>query len=262
MSRRRRNSAAVSFFAFQDVMIGVIGVVLIITLILLIQVGRRTSEAIAATQDSQQLAEVERLEARLAMLDALPNVESQAAELARLQVVLDIEAIRNQHRGRMLADLGTQRMDEQRDRLQSGDLQAIDRMSVEANLLRKEIAEERRRHEISYLLDDEHSNAVIAELTAERVVVSSIRAGEAPIAVTTSDPERLARITLDAWLARSASGPTHLLLSLKPSGIAVWNAIERIRRTDPRLKDLTIGVDLIAEDATTTRQFRAAEPTP
>ena len=262
MTRRRRNTASISFFSFQDVMIGTIGVVLIITLILLIQVGRRTSEAIAATDDLNQLEEVERLEVRLASLEALPDLESQESNLARLRIELDIEAQRNQHRAQLLAELSTQQADQERSRQQSGDVQAIDRLSIQAELLRKEVSEERRRHEISYLLDSEHSDAVIAELTAERVVVSSIRSGEAPIAVSSDDADRLARITLDAWLARSQVGPTHLLLSLKPSGIAVWNAIERLRRSDPQLKDLNVGVDLIAEDATTTGQFRGGEQRP
>ena len=262
MTRRRRNTASISFFSFQDVMIGTIGVVLIITLILLIQVGRRTTEAIAATDDLNQLEEVERLEARLATLEALPDLESQETDLARLLIELDIEAHRNQHRAQLLADLSIQQANQERSRQQSGDIQTIDRLSVHAELLRKEVSEERRRHEISYLLDSEHSDAVIAELTAERVVVSSIRSGEAPIAVSIADADRLARITLDAWLARSQVGPTHLLLSLKPSGIAVWNAIERLRRSDPQLKDLNVGVDLIAEDATTTGQFRGGEQRP
>ena len=131
-------------------MIGTIGVVLIITLILLIQVGRRTSEAIAATDDLNQLEEVERLEVRLASLEALPDLESQESNLARLLIKLDIEAQRNQHRAQLLAELSTQQADQERSRQQSGDVQAIDRLSVQAELLRKEVSEERRRHEISY----------------------------------------------------------------------------------------------------------------
>ena len=50
MSRRRDRGAPISFFSFQDVMVGTIGVVLIITLVLLLNIGQRSLNAITAAQ--------------------------------------------------------------------------------------------------------------------------------------------------------------------------------------------------------------------
>ncbi len=262
MSRRRRASQPISFFSFQDVMIGTIGIVLIVTVLLLIQIGHRTSRALAAAADAPREREILDLHARIAELQALPDPDMLAAELSRLLRVIDLEHLRNQRRAALLGELTLSLEDEARQEARSGEGLEAQRLAIRAELLREEIETEQRRREISYLIADEESRAVVAELSGGRVVLSSTSAGDSPTALTSADPSVLALATLEAWAAQAGGAPSHLLLSLKPSGIAVWNAIETLRATVPRFRDIQIGVDLIPEDASTTSQFRAGTPDP
>jgi len=262
MSRRRRSSNPISFFAFQDVMIGTIGVVLIVTVLLLIQIGHKTSQAVAAASDAPRQEQIATLTLHIAALRALPDPDALTAELQRLLRAVDLEQLRNGRRAVLLADLTHAMEDDAREAAQSGAELEAQRLAVRAELLRAELEQERLRREISYLIADEDSRAVVAELSGARVVLSSTAASDAPSALSSEDPDVLARATLEAWAAQADGAPSHLLLSLKPSGIAVWNAIERLRVSDPRFRDLQVGVDLIPEDASTTSQFRGGKTQP
>lgn len=243
-------------------MIGTIGVVIIVTVLLLIQIGHRTTLAMAAAADAPQETVVQSLTQRLAALQALPDPATTAAELERLLLASDLEDLRNRRRSSLLAELTQALEDDAREEAYSSDELEAQRLSIRAELLREEIEQEERRREISYLIADEDSRAVVAELSAARVVLSSTAASDAPTALSSTDAEVLARATLEAWAAQAGGAPSHLLLSLKPSGIAVWNAIERLRSADPRFANLQVGVDLIPEDASTTAQYRAGGTAP
>jgi len=74
VGRRRDNSAPVTFFSFQDVMLSLIGIAIVITLILLLQVTESTvrvvSRAAAADGGAEDASERERLlESRVASLE-------------------------------------------------------------------------------------------------------------------------------------------------------------------------------------------------
>jgi hypothetical protein len=144
----------------------------------------------------------------------------------------------------------------------SDDVQMANLLTVEQDRLRDEIETQRRRRQVSYLIDEEESDTIVAELMSDRLVISSVRASDTPMAVDSDDPALLARILLEKWLVDSAERTTHILLSLKPSGRTLWSEINRLRDSDPRFKNLSIGLDLIGEDATTTRLYDAVEPNP
>ncbi|MDP7070603.1 MAG: hypothetical protein QF561_04555 [Phycisphaerales bacterium] len=258
MSRRRAGRAApISFFSFQDVMIGTIGVVLIITLVLLLSIGKRTSQAVAAVYSEDSEEAVESLRARLEELQARPGRDVILAELEQLQAALELEAGLVESRRWELESLQTQAANS----LRRGDLAELDRLATREGQLQGELEAIKRRRQISYLVADDDSDALVTELMGGRVVLSRTDPRIAP-RMRTGTPEQIATAALEAWLTASTSRPTHLLLSIKPSGFAAWQAIMRKIDRDPRFSDVAVGIDLISEDSSTTGQFpgRRSEP--
>lgn len=262
MSRRRHRNAPISFFSFQDVMVGTIGVVLIITLVLLLNVGHRAVRAEQQSSQADVSLEREALEARLATLTeriGVDDLHNALAQTSMAQAAAISDNVRNEQ---ILSGLLETREAHFRSLHRSGDLQEAELLAIDAERLRTEIETQRKRRQISYLIDDEESEAIVAELMSGRLVLSSVHASDVPQAIDSADPAALAELVLEKWLIDSATATTHLLLSLKPSGLAIWAEIERLRAEDPRFEDIAIGLDLIGEGATTTRMFDAVEPTP
>jgi hypothetical protein len=260
MSRRRDRGAPISFFSFQDVMVGTIGVVLIITLVLLLNIGQRGLNAITAVQPVDGTTTRDDLSDKLARLTERIGVDELQTALAQTQVQLDALQWANVQREERWRQVRDERDAHFRAAHQSEDAHMADLLAVKQDHLRSEIESQRRRRQISYLIDDEESETIVAELMSDRLIISSVHAIEAPMAIDANDPAALAQVLMDKWLADSATRTTHILLSLKPSGLALWTEINRLRAEDPRLEGLAIGLDLIGEDATTTRLYDAAEP--
>ena len=262
MSRRRHRGAPISFFSFQDVMIGTIGVVLIITLVLLLNIGQRTLHAVTHAQQIDTTAERDALAEEFAILTERIGVDELRTALAEARLQLDEVQARNVLREQRWRQVREARDAHFRELHRSADVPMADLLALEQDRLRTEIETQRRRRQISYLIDDEESETIVAELMSDRLVISSVHANEAPMAIDASDPAILARVLLEKWLADSAKRTTHVLLSLKPSGLALWAEINRLRGEDPRFEGMAIGLDLIGEDATTTRLYDAVEPGP
>jgi hypothetical protein len=262
MSRRRQRAAPISFFSFQDVMIGTMGVVLIITLVLLLNVGHRTIHAVAAAESTDNSHLRAALEARIELLTAQVGVDEVRNALAKSKMEHTTQKQRNAALEATLDTLLAARDARFRTLHGSGDQQEAELLAIDSDRLQQEVDSQRRRRRISYLIDDEQSEAIVAELMSGRMVISTTRASDVPQAVDSRNPESLAKLIVDKWLRDSAKQTTHLLISLKPSGLATWTEIEKLRRTDPRLADLAIGLDLIGENASTTEMFDSMETTP
>ncbi len=251
MSRRRSSHAApISFFSFQDVMVGTIGVVLIITLVLLLSIGTRTSHALATSRSIETAEDIESLQKQLELLKLRPSRDDLLTELDQLQARLELEAGVVESRQWELESL---QLDIENS-LRRGEIAELDRLALREKQLQEELDEFHRRRQISYLVADDASDALVVELMSGRVVMSRTDASEAP-RMRSGTPEQIAAATLEAWLAASSRRPTHMLLSIKPSGFAAWHAIMRLIAEDSRYKDAPVGIDLISEDASTTGQF-------
>lgn len=238
-------------------MIGTIGVVLIITLVLLLSIGERTSVALAAVQAQDTFEDVESLRATLTKLEERPGRDELLSELEQLHAKLELEAGLLESRQWELETLQAQ----VQDSLRRGEIAELDRLATREGQLQGELEAIQRRRQISYIVADDASDALVTELMGGRVVLSRTDASEAP-RMRQGTPDQIAAAALDAWLAASAERPTHMLLSVKPSGFAAWQAIMHRIATDPRFADIAIGIDLIAEDASTTGQFpgRRSQP--
>ncbi|MDP6891230.1 MAG: hypothetical protein QF471_07855 [Phycisphaerales bacterium] len=240
-------------------MVGTIGVVLIITLVLLLNIGQRTIRATYAVDLASSPEERESLEERLAFLSDRVAVDDLRNAVAKARMDQRAEIDHNIRREQRMSELMKAREAHFRTLHLSGNLQEAELLAVDAERLRTEIETQRRRRQISYLIDDDDSEAIVAELMSGRLVVSSVHASDVPQAIDSNDPKALAKLVVEQWIADSAERTTHLLLSLKPSGLAIWAEIDLLRREDPRLEGMAIGLDLIGEDATTTSMFDAVE---
>ncbi|HCA38206.1 MAG: hypothetical protein QF438_01125 [Phycisphaerales bacterium] len=262
MSRRRNRGAPISFFSFQDVMVGTIGIVLIITLVLLLNIGQHTLHAVTHADQIDTETERSVLDERLALLTERIGVDELRNAYAETRLQLNATQADNTIREERWKQLRDERDAHFLALQRSDDVQMANLLTVEQDRLRDEIETQRRRRQVSYLIDEEESDTIVAELMSDRLVISSVRASDTPMAVDSDDPALLARILLEKWLVDSAERTTHILLSLKPSGRTLWSEINRLRDSDPRFKNLSIGLDLIGEDATTTRLYDAVEPNP
>ena len=262
MARGRRDSP-VSFFSFQDVMVCTIGLTLLITLLLILQVGTSAAEAVASAEpiartvdDADELADrAARLRARLAELEARASKDPNE-ELGRL-------------RSRMRAldgDLRRLRLELETadaslaESLRVGSLDADEAVAeaivAKRDRLKEDLAAIEARRRIVYLVaPDEAHPPTVAEISAARSIVSFDQEREAPIALAAADPREQARRILEVFTSRRDWRDRTLLVVLKPSGLATYRALLEAIANDPRYGEVVLGLDLVGEDRFTSDAF-------
>ncbi len=271
--RRGARGNPVSFFSFQDIMVCTIGVVILVTLLLILRIGAEAAAASAALR--QEDGERERT-------SAIEAADAEAAELRRRLASLEAAAAAdpNERLARQRATL--RELDRELRQLREeaeaaelalaeavrgADLDATSAIAEELLRRRDQLAEEvaaiERRQRIVYLLArDEAFPPTVAELSAERVVVSFDQAAEASFALAASDPRETATRLLELFRSRPDWRQRTLLVVLKPSGLPLYAALRELVAADPRFEEVSIGLDLIGESQWTSDAFpspRAAE---
>jgi len=264
--RRRARENPVSFFSFQDIMVCTIGVTILATLLLILQIGTEAAAAIDRLREREPEsteaiglaalnAEAAALRRRLATLEAIEQADPNA-ELARQRLelrALDLELRRLREETADAEDLLAAV-------LRSAALDATRAIAEERLRRRDELAEARalveRRQRITYLLAaGEAHPPTVAEISGGRIVLSFDQAREAPIAFAIDDPTRAAETLLALFKARSDWPDRTLLVVLKPSGVAVHAALADLVANDPRHFGVVLGLDLIAESQWTSDAF-------
>ena len=262
MPRGRRDSP-VSFFSFQDVMVCTIGLTLLITLLLILQIGTSVAEAAASTEpiartidERDALAEqAEALRERLAELEARaakdPN-EALARARSRLRALDgDLRRLR----------LEIEAADESlAETLRVGSLDSEEAVAeaivAKRDRLKEDLAAIEARRRIVYLVaPDEAHPPTVAEISGSRAIVSFDQEREAPIALAADDPREHARRILGGFTSRRDWRDRTLLLVLKPSGLATYRAILGAIANDPRYGEVVLGLDLVGEDRFTSDAF-------
>ena len=262
MPRGRRDSP-VSFFSFQDVMVCTIGLTLLITLLLILQIGTSVGEAAASTEpiartidERDALAEqAEALRERLAELEARaakdPN-EALARARSRLRALdCDLRRLR----------LEIEAADESlAETLRVGSLDSEEAVAeaivAKRDRLKEDLAAIEARRRIVYLVaPDEAHPPTVAEISGSRAIVSFDQEREAPIALAADDPREHARRILEVFTSRRDWRDRTLLLVLKPSGLATYRAILGAIANDPRYGEVVLGLDLVGEDRFTSDAF-------
>jgi hypothetical protein len=262
MPRGRRDSP-VSFFSFQDVMVCTIGLTLLITLLLILQIGTSVAEAAASTEpiartidERDALAEqAEALRERLAELEARAAKDPNEA-LARARSWLraldgDLRRLR----------LEIEAADESlAETLRVGSLDSEEAVAeaivAKRDRLKEDLAAIEARRRIVYLVaPDEAHPPTVAEISGSRAIVSFDQEREAPIALAADDPREHARRILEVFTSRRDWRDRTLLLVLKPSGLATYRAILGAIANDPRYGEVVLGLDLVGEDRFTSDAF-------
>jgi len=223
-------------------MIGTIGVVLVITLLLLLQIGRA---AIARAEPLRPLPEVEPIQT--ANVTDVPT----RGELATLtRDLLDADGTLRSLRRRI-----DQRRSEHHaaviDAMRDGDALLAEHLLADQAQLRTEI-ESLRNRRLVYLIADRASRPIVAELASGRCVLSTDQQADPPIAIRSADPNVLIDRLLGWFQSQANPHAQHLLIVLKPSGLPAWRALQQRIAVDPALADMAIGIDLIPESASTT----------
>lgn len=275
MARGRRRAAdetPVSFFSFQDVMMCTIGITLISTMILIMQLGRA---AAASAPRSMPRGTVE-VDAELARL--LVAHEEISRALGRdirerkddAEGVLASAAIRlpgideDLRRLRREIEEARARRNEALVRA-SQDTEALlaARLEEERDRLRDQIRELSGRRRIVYLrAPTETRLPLVVEISSARVVISPDQSREPAISLSAGDPGMAAKQVIAFFKSMPDRDSRYLLVVLKPSGIPVHLRLREALREDPEMRGVPNGLDLIPEDYWTDDLFPAREDMP
>jgi hypothetical protein len=263
---RRDQSSPVSFFSFQDVMMCTIGVTIVITLVLVLQIGavaaRATSGAeggsLVVGDDGSLEAEARRLR------QALEQAAARQRDGGRDRAELRQQVLAQNERAQRL--LSRQQALQQRLRAASAQAAADPAMLEAADLLhrRDELEEELRteslRRRVTYLVAPDDRKPVIVEVQGDRLVAGTTLEQDAPLALPLADLDSAAAL-LQAWM-RGLPDPDRrsVLFVVKPSGVAAWRDLRARLAAMPGMQGVPMGLDLIPEDAFTSDRFVGEAP--
>lgn len=267
-TRNRTSEAPVSFFSFQDVMMCMIGVTIIITLILTLQLGRVAAAVVSdegakSERNDQQVLQLTKVrDALVKQLEGLSGLEKVAAEEKLGEHAVELEDLERQ-----LQDV-TSKIRVERNLLKRlnesmrGDPEVSEAMALEEKIekLRGELDKTQRKSLITYLVSPtEPLRPLIAELSSSRIVIFEQGGSGAPISFDVTNPEMAAKWLLDYFHGRPARAELYPLLVVKPSGIPIYEHIRMIMDSDARFVGVDSGADLILESAFIDPTFRSRE---
>lgn len=268
--KRGGDESPVSFFSFQDVMMCTIGITIITTLILILQLGRSAAASLPDRRPAEMTPEESELQ-RLRAAHGLLSDSLRDAELSRdtdAERKLATDALSLHVTGDELAQLreeiekDSKRLRELVDRQRSDDraLVALELME-QRDRLQDQLRELNNRRRIVYLVaPSETLVPLVTEVSGGRVVVSTDQSREAPLALPAADPAEAAKSILAVFQSLPDRDRRYFLLVLKPSGIPAYLHLRALLASDPSMRDVRIGLDLIPEDCWTTDEFPAAQP--
>jgi hypothetical protein len=261
----------VTFFAFQDVMMCTIGITLITTIILILQIGRSAAAMQASDSAHVVVEQREELARLLAAIDVL------AAQISQAELALESDAEMKLARDA----LSVRSMGDDLSRLRNdivSSREALERMAREARAdqqallalelmkqrdeLHEQLKELNNRRRIVYLVAPGESFVpLVTEVSSSRLVVSTDQSREAPLSLPSSDPEMAAQALLGVFMSLPDREQRYLLLVLKPSGIPTYLRLRELLQANQNTRNVRIGLDLIPEDHWTTDEF-PARPNP
>jgi hypothetical protein len=268
MARTRRGSdSPVTFFSFQDVMMCTIGVTIVITMLLILQLGSTVARVEVLASESDPAAR-----------------DSLAEEARGLRERLEAAAARSgEEVGRTASDLRQRTLEanDRADRLAKRHEELVRRVRTEAaraaadpaaveaaDLLQRreeledQVRTESLRRRVTYLVAQEDRLPIIVEVSGDRVVAGTTLERDAPLAIPMGDPD-MVLATLSSWM-RGLPEPDRrsVLFVVKPSGVPAWRALRDAVPSHAALANVPLGLDLIPEDAFTSDRFRSAGVVP
>jgi hypothetical protein len=255
-----------SFFSFQDVMMCTIGVTIVITMVLILQIG--ADAAVVEATESQGNADLTKSRGELASEAAgLKQRLDRAAQAKSPNQALVRGALRQELRSELdKRDQATaQKKKVEQDVREVLAQLSADPSAIEASeLIRKRDELEERlattqlRRRVTYLLAEDDRQPVIIEVSGAQLVAGTNSEQDSPLAIPLNDPATAAAL-LKQWI-QGLPNPTKrtLLFVVKPSGVALWRDISQAFAEDAQIGALPRGLDLIEEDSYTSDRFRPA----
>lgn len=271
MRRRRGDDAPVSFFSFQDVLLSLIGITVVITIILFLQISRealaaaesyrdeRDSVATAAeVRNAELMQRIEVLEGAIREAQKRPDVDPLArrtslrAELLATRERLESLERQSEELARQLREITM---------LNPGaiELQETAELMQRRDLLVAELGAIERRRRISFIQDTERTaTPFLIEMSAARIVFCELQAEAAALRLAAGTPESRVRQAYDLFRLHSSGRDAYMLVILKPSGIRSFRKLLDLLETVPPDERPRIGLELIAEDSHISEAFPSA----
>lgn len=265
MKRRRKKMNAVSFFAFQDIITAVVGIFVLITLIMVLELAQTVSEAKAspATTISPDIIaslaslreEVMQLESQQSLLSRSANSRAAINEFNREDIVAELELQIEQTNDRI--ERAEQIARESKQSL-------VQAKKVHEQMIAESKAAESERHELEDLQDkrqelERYSSVleidqplifrdttqdnrwlVLVQLVDHKIKVSESQANQS------YEYSGLLRIErFEQWLSSVNLAQVHILVIIKPSGVDDFAEIKSALQSS----SARFGFDLASEEA-------------
>jgi hypothetical protein len=270
VSRRRDQGAPVTFFSFQDVMLSLIGIAIVITVVLLLQVTETAVAVVrSAAADTDSAAEaIDRdraLGARVAALELAvreaqkrPDVDPLAKRASLRQALLSVAGKLDELEARS-AELLRQLRELTLEHPDAGALVQLTELTRLRDEMLAELQTLERRRRISYILDvTQTAKPLLLEVSGSRIVACDLSADGFAIRIAAGTPAAQVNDALEYYRTMSAGQDAYLLLVVKPSGVAQYWSIRAAIDALPEAARPAIGLDLIPEDGYVSELFPSA----
>lgn len=263
MARRRKNSGGVSFFAFQDVITSVVGIFILITLIMVLELAQTVAEASVNSspvittnliQTLQLLREdVERLQREYADLLAAAEESAsfQPVNVRELEKRLEAELKQTQDRmersTNITAELEQSLVEAKRrneqlvadSRAVESDRQELDEMVKKKTEIQRLTSQLEIERPIVYRDVTQTARRLVLLRLVDRRIEISDSLGDTSLTLEGAD--QFGRLT--TWLQQRDMSKRHVLLLVKPSGVANFHETNNILAR----ASVTYGFDVATE---------------
>lgn len=269
MRRRGGGTVPVSFFSFQDVLLSLIGISIVIAMVLILQVTQVTAGALESARELVE-AKVPIEANERALRDRVTALE-QSVKAAQERPDTDPLAARTTLRQELLARAGelghlearAQELEEQmRDILvrnpQAASLRELLELTRRRDELLVQLEGVEQRKQITFILDEaEPLRPVVMEISGARIVVSDVGSGASMrIAAGTIASQCMDALKLYTTLANET--PSYILMIVTPSGIPVYLSLIQAIESLPEESRPRLGIDLIPEGSFVSSEFPSA----
>lgn len=265
--RRREHGSPVTFFSFQDVMLSLIGISIVIAVILLLQVTDAAVSVLSRAADTEPVADrrEEALASRVAALEFAvreaqkrPDLDPLAARATLRQELLaasrrldELEA-RSAELLRQLRALTLEHPD-------AGGLLQLAELTRMRDEMLSELQKLERRRRISYIIDpSEPRKPLLLELSGSRIVACDLSADGFAVRIAAGTAAAQVNDALEYYRAMSNGQDAYLLLVVKPSGMAQYWSLRAAIDAMPADSRPALGLDLIPEDSYVSELFPSA----
>jgi len=258
MGRKRNNEAPISLFSFQDLMISLIGVFIIISLMLVILISGQITEAIAEVESTSSTAvtvaateqEIKELQKQLntAVNFDVRKLKKQSLNIqGELEILnIDLSKLKDEIKSankklKLLIDESNL----------EGDAGIGFELKIYRDELLAQLDEFRRRNRIKYLITDaEEKLPLVMEFSGNQIVITSTNHSIAPQSFR----------SFNSAMGYTEHYPNrddyYLLIVLKPSGMDLWEQFRRfVLQKINNGFEFNFGVDLISENYFTADEF-------